>query len=172
MYKIVVSFFFLFPSYLNAQTINATTQNSAGNFGISSNGYSLSYSVGESASIEHYVSSNNYILSTGFFQSVIPLVTKLNDLELLEGMALTIYPNPTVQYFQINANFNKNGIVYLQLRDVASKLRYSSEPITVFNQFKKRLDISEYAPGIYYLRIQFQPLMGQISSGLYKVVKL
>lgn len=152
--------------------MSTTTQNSTGTSGISQNGYNLTYSVGELASIAHYTASNNFTLSTGFLQSFTPLVTALNDLVLLEGGAVSIFPNPTTQYIQINANFNKNGQVQMQLMDVESKIKYRSEPSTIFNQFNKQLDMAEYAPGIYYLRIQFQPNVGQARVGVYKLVKL
>ena len=162
----------MFSLHVHAQSINATTQNSTGTAGSSLNGYNLTYSVGELASIAHYSASNNFTLSTGFLQSFTPLVTALNDLVLLDGISVSIYPNPTTQYIQIHANFNTIGQAQMQLMDAESKIKYRSEPNIIFNQFNKQLDIGEYASGIYYLRIQFQPNMGQTRVGVYKLVKL
>lgn len=156
----------------NAQNMNATTQNSTGSSGISQNGYNLTYSVGELASITHYTASNNFTLSTGFLQSFTPLVTALNDLVLLEGGAVSIFPNPTTQYIQINANFNKNGQVQMQLMNSVSAIKYRSESSAILNQFNKQLNMVEYTPGVYYLSIRFQPVDGLPRVGIYKIVKL
>ena len=162
----------MFSLHVHAQSINSTTQNSTGTAGSSLNGYNMTYSVGELASIQHYTASNNFTLSTGFLQSFTPLVTALNDLVTLDGISVSIYPNPTTQYIQILTNFNIIGQVQIQLMDAESKIKYRSEPNIIFNQFNKQLDIGEYASGIYYLRIQFQPNMGQTRVGVYKLVKL
>lgn len=157
---------------IQAQAILSTTQNITGFTSSSLNGYSLTYSVGELASIEHFLASNKYMLSTGLLQTYSPLVTALNELVISEGMSMTISPNPTTQYIIVTADFNKSGQIEMQLLDAQSKVKYKSEPISIFNQFKKQLDIGNYPPGIYYLKIQFMPNLEQSRLGVYKIVKL
>ncbi len=155
-----------------AQVILASTQNSTGLTSSSSNGYILTYSVGELASIEHFIAPNNYMLSTGLLQTFSPLVTALNEIAPFERMPVTIFPNPTSQYLHVAANYNQSGQVQIQLLDAQSKIKYKSEPNSIFNQFQKNLDIGNYPAGVYYLKIQFQPNLGQTRVGVYKIIKL
>lgn len=155
-----------------AQNMNATTQNSTGVSGNSTNGFNLTYSVGELASIASFTAANNYNLNTGFLQTFTPLITALNDLVLLEAGVVSVYPNPTTQFIQIHANFNTIGQVQMQLMNSVSAIKYRSESIAILNQFNKQLNMVEYAPGVYYLSIRFQPFEGLPRVGIYKIVKL
>ncbi len=155
-----------------AQIILASTQNSTGLTSSSSNGYILTYSVGELASIEHFIAPNNYMLSTGLLQTFSPLVTVLNELAHSERMSVTIFPNPTSQYLHVATNYNQSGQVQMHLLDAQSKIIYKSESNAIFNQFQKNLDIGKYPAGIYYLKIQFQPNLGQKRVEVYKIIKL
>lgn len=155
-----------------AQTVNAIIQNSTGASSQSTNGYFLTYSVGELASIEQFTATNNYILSTGLLQTFMPLVTALNNVDYLEGGSISIFPNPAVNYVQIDANFNQIGQVHLKLLDVESKLKFNEEITLNVNQLQKRVEIGALAPGVYYLQLQFIPLKGSNKTSIYKVVKL
>ena len=159
-------------TYIYAQVILASTHNSTGFTSSSTNGYNLTYSVGELASIEHFIAPNNYSLSTGLLQTFSPLVTSLNELDYFERMSVTIFPNPTSQYLHVTANYKQSGQVQIQFLDAQSKIMYKSEPNAIFNQFQKHLDIGNYPEGVYYLKIQFQPNLGQTRVGVYKIIKL
>lgn len=152
--------------------MSAITQNSTGVSGNSTNGFNLTYSVGELASIVSFTAANNYSLNTGFLQTFTPLITAIKDFVTMEEGVVKTYPNPTTQYIQIHANFNTVGQVQLQLMNAASAIKYRSESSVILNQFNKQLNMVEYDPGVYYLRIQFQPREGISRVGIYKIVKL
>ena len=157
---------------VGAQGLSSTVQNTGGQSSNSSIDGALIYSIGEMSSIQNFISTNNFQLSTGFLQSFIPLVTGINDLISIPTSAISISPNPASQYIQVQANFNQTGTLQLNLIDMHSKTISQILPVSINGTYQKRLDLDQYASGLYYLKIRFQPSRGLAQQSVFKIIKL
>ena len=158
--------------YVYSQTLSSSVQNSGGLVSTNQNVGSITYSIGEMTSILQYTGSNNYILSTGFLQAFTPLVTGINDLFLIPNASVSIAPNPTSLYIQIQTSFKQMGILQFQLLDAQSKIHFQQVPVNINGQFQNRIDLNEFPSGIYYVKMMFQPNQGPLQQSVYKIIKL
>lgn len=147
--------FFLFSCpFLNAQIISNSVQNIGGITGISNNSAgSLTYSIGEMASIQSFTGANNYVLSTGFLQSFNPLVTGILDMPMISANSVTIAPNPTSQFLLIETRFNQSGTLQFQLLDAQSKIVFQITPVSIVSDYQKRIDLEALPTGMYYIKM-------------------
>ena len=121
---------------------------SGGFFSNSSN--SLSWTLGECIS-ETFISSGN-TLTQGFQQSLY-VVTSINELSI-EGISVKAYPNPVSDFINISVKTENNiqKPVLVELFDSQGKTLFLKE----FSIDLIQLDMSQYAGGIYLLKVANQ----------------
>lgn len=162
----------LFSICAHAQSITPFTLN-IGGFSASKGGYSLTISTGETISITDFKAPNGVGLSSGFLQNNPPLVTGIDELNTSFGPnEIKITPNPVKDKTLLIANIQGVGQLQYQLFDLASKLLYRSQAITVYGNVQNPIDFTKYATGQYYVQVVFKPLKGKARAGIYKIVKL
>ncbi|MEX2380523.1 MAG: T9SS type A sorting domain-containing protein, partial [Vicingaceae bacterium] len=75
----------------------------------------------------------------------------MDEVSSIEGF--NIYPNPSNGLFTMNLNTKQAENFNLIVRDVQGKLIYE-EGISVNGAYRKDIDLSGLAKGVYYLHIQ------------------
>ncbi len=75
-----------------------------------------------------------------------------------------IYPNPSNGLFTLTTTTNKLEKFNLTVRDVQGKLIYE-EGISVNGAYRKDIDLSGLAKGVYYLHIQ-----NEVASKVEKLI--
>jgi hypothetical protein len=101
------------------------------------------------------------------------IVTAINEYgPTVFGNQITIGPNPTTNLLHVKARFNQIGTLSLQLLD--SKLTQIStvEAGTIYSTFEKDLIMANYPSGVFYMRVYFKPITGNVKTGIYKIIKL
>lgn len=162
----------LFSICAQAQSITPFTLN-IGGFSASQGGYSLTISTGETISITDFKAPNGVGLSSGFLQNNPPLVTGIDELNTPFGPnEIKITPNPVKDKTFLIADIQGAGQLQYQIFDLASKLLYRSQAITVYGNLQNPIDFTKYATGQYYVQVVFKPLKGKARAGIYKIVKL
>lgn len=94
-------------------------------------------------------------IGTGYNSNVVPvnkmwefsLPTNVNDGNVNHDTHTTVYPNPATDFISINAD---EKIFSVEIMDLSGKIISS-----VVNDFN-RIDLSEYASGIYMIKIKYQ----------------
>lgn len=155
-----------------AQNITPVTQNIAGYSGYGTSNFTLTFSVGELASIVNLIGPDKSTLSTGFLQSFTPIVTGLNELVYIKPGAITVAPNPVINLMHLTARLLKPGQFEFNIVDASSNLIYQSISYTIYDQLNTVLDIQNYVSGVYYIRVLFKPNTGRPEYGIYKIIKL
>lgn len=153
------------------QSISPQTLNVGGKT-TSTSGFSLDYSIGESASISYYKLSDNTTVSTGVLQSFTPLVTGIVDLSFTEGDNITVSPNPASQNIRIKGILNHPGFIEFHLVDVNGRVM-SIEPKSYYiNFFEKEFNVSSFNEGIYFIRLMYQSMDNDTKSAVFKFIKI
>ena len=153
------------------QSISPKTLNVGGSKP-SASGFTLDYSIGESASITFFKLSDNSSLSTGVLQSFTPLVTGIIDLSFTEGDNITVFPNPTSENVRIKGLLNRPGFIEFHLVDVNGRVM-SIEPKSYYiNFFEKEFNVSSFNEGIYFIRLMYQSVDMEAKSAVFKFIKI
>ena len=164
---------FLFITFLSnfteakAQYITPYTFNNGG-------GYfsAMEWSIGESVSIANFLASG-YSLNTGVLQPMTSIVTAINEYgPAVFGAQITIGPNPTSNLLHIKARFNQAGSLSFQLIDAKSTIVFTQEAGIIFSSYEKDILMENYPSGIFYMKVYFRPSVGNIKTGIYKIIKL
>ena len=158
-------------NYSWGQSISPQTLN-AGGKATSASGISLDYSVGESASITFFKSSDNSSLSTGVVQSFTPLVTGLVDLSFTEGENITVSPNPASQNIRIKGLLNRPGFIEFHLVDVNGRVLFIDPKSYYINYFEREFNVSSLYDGIHFIRLMYQSINGENRSAVFKFIKI
>lgn len=141
---LLIFLFGLCATYLQAQEVVTT----AGSYGEATSG-SLSWTVGEPV-IETITDGTN-TLTQGFQQSKLT-VTAINNLKI-SGIELSVYPNPTADYFILSIdNVKTNGRssqLSLQLYDINGKLILQKK----MTGNKQTIQMQNYKPATYILKV-------------------
>lgn len=143
------------PFSLSAQQATVTTGGEAeGPSG------SVSYSIGQVN--DQFISDNDGLLSEGVQQPYeLFIITDLDNPSLL--ISAKVYPNPTMEELMVEIQEGVTSGLYLEI--------YNSEGIVVKRQKMEaavhRIQLQEYAAGIYYLHI----LDGHLPLKQFKIVK-
>ena len=164
-----ILFFLLFlsTSFLSAQSITPYTLNNGGGYSSS-----MEWNIGESVSIANFIASS-YSLNTGALQPMTSFVTSINEYgPAVFGTEITIGPNPTTNLLHIKARFNQVGNLSLQLLDAKSAIVFTQEAGTIFSSYQKDILMEKYPSGIFYVKIFFKSITGNLKTGVYKVIKL
>jgi hypothetical protein len=167
-------FIYIFLSPLVAafgQSISPQTVNVGGSYSTVS-GFSLDYSIGESASIALFKFSDNSSLSTGVLQSFTPLVTGLVDLSFTEGESITLSPNPASTNLRIKGLLNRPGFIEFHVVDVNGRVMSIDPKSYYINYFEKEFNVSSFNEGIYFIRLMYQSIDNDTKSAVFKFIKI
>ena len=135
MKKILILLFFISSQNIHAQRV----MSSAGEIN-TSNGASVSYTIGETV-VQTVV--NNAIVTQGFQQAKPKLFTPVAENN--EVLDFGIYPNPTLALLYIKNSANIKQIEVFN--DLGQQLFSSKTP-------SESIDFSNYPNGIYFLKIK------------------
>jgi len=156
-----------FITKVNSQSITPNALNNGGGFSSS-----MEWNMGESVSIANFTTSG-YSLNTGVLQPMTSIVTAINEYgPAVFGSQITIGPNPTSNLLHIKARFQELGSLSLQLIDAKSAIVYSQEAETIFSSYDKDILMQNYPSGVFYMKVYFKSINGNVKTGIYKIIKL
>ena len=163
-----LSFFIvLIPLYSFCQSITPLTFNNGG--GSSS---SLEWSLTESVSVASFIAPG-FSFNTGVLQPNTNVVTSINEYgPAVFGSQITIGPNPTLSLLHFKARFAEVGRLSIQLMDAKSAIVLTQDMGTIFSSYEKAISLEDYPSGVFYLKVYFKSIVGNIKTGIYKVIKL
>jgi hypothetical protein len=164
-----ILFFLLFlsTSFLSAQSITPYALNNGGGYSSS-----MEWNIGESVSIANFIASG-YSLNTGGLQPMTTIVTSINEYgPAVFGTQITIGPNPTNNLLHIKARFSEMGRLSFQLIDSKSSIIYTQEAGMIYSSYEKDILMENYPSGVFYIKIFFKSIAGNLKTGVYKVIKL
>ena len=155
----------------NGQVVsNAIINNGGGSSTVSA--FNLEWSIGESVSIANFIAPG-FTLNTGILQPMTTIVTSINEYgPTVFGDQITIGPNPTSHLLNIKARFSEAGKLSLQLLDAKTSVVFSHEAGTIFSNYEKNILLEDYPSGVFYMKVYFKPIAGNIKTGIYKIIKL
>ena len=127
---------------------------------------SLEWSIGESASIDTYISGNLY-LYTGILQTSIlyPFIRNIDPGQIKLG------PNPFRNKIKIETAFKTNGKVVLTVYDSFGRSVFSKEVISSSEYLNESLMLYSLGNGIYFLEIIYSDQSNQKVRSLHKIIK-
>ena len=135
-------FILLLSSYAFCQSISQSVISSAGEYQIGKYAKTLHFTLGE-LMVENFENTN--VLSQGFHQ--LYQVTVDVDYTAPIDYSLTVYPNPTSGWLQLNTDSELNFDVVMY--DMNGKMIFQS----VSNKYQTDFDIGNLAEGLYYLSV-------------------
>ena len=155
------------PFQLIAQPITPFTLNNGGG----SSPY-MEWSITESVSVASFIAPG-FSLNTGVLQPNTNLVTSINEYgPAVFGSQITIGPNPTLSLLHFKARFAEVGRLTIQLMDAKSAIVLTQDMGTIFSSYEKAISLEDYPSGVFYLKVYFKSIVGNIKTGIYKVIKL
>jgi hypothetical protein len=164
-----IMFFLLFlsTSFLSAQSITPYALNNGGGYSSS-----MEWNIGESVSIANFIASG-YSLNTGGLQPMTTIVTSVNEYgPAVFGTQITIGPNPTNNLLHIKARFSEMGRLSFQLIDSKSSIKFTQEAGIIYSSYEKDILMENYPSGVFYMKIFFRSISGNLKTGVFKVIKL
>lgn len=127
--------YFAYQWYYNGSPISgATSQNY--NFTLNGNYYVQVYNALGCSTVSAVITINNVGISE-------------ND----NASLLSVYPNPTTNKFTLESNFVKAGPMKITLMNISGQVVYSEEVNAPAGTYKKEINLSENANGIYSLQV-------------------
>ncbi|MHA8089235.1 T9SS type A sorting domain-containing protein [Aquirufa antheringensis] len=148
MFRLLFFFILLGCFSASAQSISPLTINVGG--AVSK---TLDYSVGESASIAYFQSSNQISLSSGFIQSYTPLVTGIVNRIFEAGEEFILSPNPATDYVRIKGALSQPGFVEFHLIDQQGRILETYPSTYYINYLEKEINTSSLQGGTYFVRL-------------------
>lgn len=173
-HTLVVFIYVIFSPLFAAlgQSISPKTLNVGGSKSNLS-GFSLDYSIGESASISYYKLSDNTTVSAGVLQSFTPLlVTGIADLSFTEGDNITVSPNPASENIRIKGLLNHPGFIEFHLVDVNGRVQLIDPKSYYINYFEREFNVSSFNDGVHFIRLMYQSIDGDNKSAVFKFIKI
>ena len=156
-----------FPILSHAQSITPFALNNGGGFAST-----LEWSMSESVSVASFLVPT-FSLNTGVLQPNTNIVTSLNEFgPSIFGNQIVIGPNPTSNILHIKARLTQPGSLSYDLIDAKSAIVFMQDAGTIFSSYEKDISIEDYPSGVYYIKVFFKPLTGNIKTGVYKIIKL
>ncbi|MFD3407600.1 T9SS type A sorting domain-containing protein [Aquirufa sp. HETE-83D] len=163
MNRLLVFALFLPLISTSAQSISPMTVNTGGN---------LDFSIGESASIKYYQSSNQISLSSGFIQSFTPLVTGIVNRFFEEGEGIVLSPNPATDYVRLKGGLAKAGFVEFHLIDLQGRFLNTYPTNYYINYVDKEINITQLQEGTYFIRLIYSSSDGVKQALSFKFIKI
>ncbi|MDA8693438.1 T9SS type A sorting domain-containing protein [Saprospiraceae bacterium] len=128
--------------------------------------FSIEWTIGEMNISTQNISSNIF-LTQGFNQPLLICEPCENNLEndplteslikkerIIQSTDISIYPNPTSDIINIELELDIESQVYIAIYNIAGRmLRLESLSGSNSTTFNTSINVSEYAVGLYYLRI-------------------
>ncbi len=148
MFRLLIFFLVLGNFSASAQSISPMTINVGG-----AASKSLDYSIGESASIAYFQSTNQVSLSSGFIQSYTPLVTGIVNRVFEEGEEFVLFPNPATDFVRLKGALSKPGFVEFHLIDQQGRILDTYPTTYYINYLEKEINISHLQGGTYFIRL-------------------
>ena len=150
-----------------SQSTNGTPQ--VINIGGGSNGtgsVNLEWSIGESSSINTYMSGILYLYS-GVLQSS----TLYPFIRNIEAGQIKLGPNPFRDKIKVETVFKTNGKIELSVYDVFGRTVFSKQVISSLEYLNESLMLQKLLNGIYYLEIIYSGQSDQKIRSLHKIIK-
>jgi hypothetical protein len=72
----------------------------------------------------------------------------------------------------MKTRFTEAGKLSIQLMDAKSTIVLTHEAGTIFSTYEKDISLDDYPSGVFYMRVYFKPIIGNIKTGIYKIIKL
>ena len=82
--------------------------------------------------------------------------TSINDAD--HNAKLEIYPNPSSGVFNISGNLNTDKSIQLQIFNSTAKLVLQKNISSAKGKINRRIDLSDFPKGIYYLRLNYREI--------------
>lgn len=156
-----------FPLFCFCQSITPQTLNNGG--GSSS---FLEWNLSESVSIASFIAPG-FTLNTGVLQPNTNVVTSINEYgPSVFGSQITIGPNPTSHLLHLKTRFAEIGRLSIQLMDAKSTIVLTQDIGTIFSSYEKVISLEDFPSGVFYVKVYFKSIEGNIKTGIYKVIKL
>jgi len=107
---------------------------------------SLSWTIGEC--VTETFGSTNMVLTQGFQQSHY-IVTAINDVAM-NMLTINAFPNPATDFITVSIeNYSPNQLFTLVLCDLQGRILFTEK----VNADKTQLNMSEYAQGVYFVKV-------------------
>ncbi|WP_304067656.1 T9SS type A sorting domain-containing protein [Pedobacter glucosidilyticus] len=165
-------FFTLIISGAYGQNIDQQTINIGGNT-FKSAQYQFDWSIGEGSSINSFTSQNKLLITSGLLQpKYIPTFIVPYTGQSWTKEEVVIYPLPTKDFFDIKFELNSIGEINLKLIDQYGRPIQTRVLNYTLNSKPERFDISNLAPGIYYLTARMGLPFSPTKNGSFKIIKL
>jgi len=166
-WHILAFIIFINTHRLVAQSITPYTLNNGGG-AIAT----MEWSIAESVSIA-YFNAPGFSLNTGVLQPMTSIVTGINEYgPIVFGSQIAMGPNPTNNLLHIKARFTEAGNLTFQLLDAKSSVILTHEAGTIFSYYDENILLGNYPSGVFYIKVFFKPIVGNIKTGIYKIIKL
>ena len=136
--------------------------------------YTLDWSVGELALVDHYKPADAaYIITNGFLQSFTDAPDRTYTTVGFSRDEIIILPNPTTGRLEVNFFLQEKGEAQLTLYDaVGGQLLTRRVVFYGYGKFE-RLNLTGLAGSTYMLAIEFTSSTGDLKKkGTYKIVKI
>ena len=170
MSKKIIGFILIYClifNLVNGQVISPNTLNNGGGYSSS-----MEWSIGESVSIANFIASG-YSLNTGGLQPMTSIVTAINEYgPSVFGSQITIGPNPTSHLLHLKTRFAEIGRLSIQLMDAKSTIVLTQDIGTIFSSYEKVISLEDFPSGVFYVKVYFKSIVGNIKTGIYKVINL
>ena len=88
------------------------------------------------------------------------------------GSQITIGPNPTNNSLLCKTRFAEAGSLTFQILDAKSSIVLTHEVGSIFRNYERTISLGNYPAGVYYMKVLFKPITGNIKTGIYKIIKL
>jgi hypothetical protein len=156
-----------------SQSVSSYVINSAGN-SYSQGYYNIDWSIGELALVGSMQTGNKIlILTNGFLQPNLSDNCEDDVRHHFTTDEIKIFPNPTHGKIEVNFSTQQKGTLYLYVYDAHGKMLTSDQLLSSGIMISKFIDLSSFASGAYFLRVELNALPGSVSkTGSYKIVKL
>jgi hypothetical protein len=133
--------------------------------------YSIDWSVGELALVHTATSTDGFfVITNGLLQPELP---RANNQYHFSNEEIRILPNLTSNIVEINILTRQQGTVKINVYDATGKKLAIAKTTSNGISSIERINLSNYAAGTYFLKIDLEPIMGSVpKTGSYKIVKL
>lgn len=164
----------LLVSVAYAQTFSTSSINIGGSTASVKN-YQFDWSIGEGCSIESFKTNNNLSVTTGVLQPISTekvFINKVNN-GWVSG-EMSVYPQPSKDYFEVSFNLETKGNISLELIDQFGR-KLDSRKLNYDKIYQpERFEISHLSSSIYFLRAVMTSDNNQsvIKNGTIKIIKL
>jgi hypothetical protein len=130
------------------------------------------WSIGETAAIGSFL-NGNFQLNIGVLQPKTDLVTSVTELGIVAfGNQILITPNPSYDNVKIVFRMQKPGKAILSVFNSASQLYKRVELDEIGLQQTKTVVLDDLPVGLYLFDIVYQPTIGLVQHGIYKIIRL